>query len=193
MKLSTGEATTVSVRINGVAEADRSTMKPMPSAVTSIGIKRRLQYALLELAPPGEPGLPIGVFLIDPQSGDFDVKLRDDWDEISGPEDSEFLASLQEDFMLKAREMGGEAFLASLEDSLSNFLRIGEREPVIAGSFSRTLDDLFAEHVDSRVRPFITHLPLLSLRAAATRFGEDSEAEAPGWVKAPAGLRLSEG
>lgn len=165
----------------------------MPSAVTSIGIKRRLQYALLELALPGEPTLPIGVFLMDPQSGDFDFKLREDWDDISGPEDSEFLASLQEDFTLKAREMGGEAFLGWLEDSLSNFLRIGDREPVIAGSFSRTLEDLFAEHVDSRVRPFITHLPLLSLRAAATRFGEDSEAEAPGWVKAPPGLRLSEG
>ncbi len=165
----------------------------MPSAVTSIGIKRRLQYALLELALPGKPAQTVGVFLIDSQSGDFDFKLRGDWDEIGSPEDSEFLASLQDDFTLKVSEMGGEAFLAWLEDSLSNFLRITDREPVIATSLASALVDLFDEHVDSRVRPYISHLPLLSLRAAATRFGEDRETEATGWVKAPAGLRLSEG
>ncbi|MDQ6704459.1 MAG: S24 family peptidase [Acidobacteriota bacterium] len=165
----------------------------MPSAVTSIDSKRRAQFSLLELALPGERPIPIGVFLIDPESGNLDFKLREDWDDLAGAEDAEFLASLQDDFTLKAAEAGGEAFLASLEDSLSNILRVTEREPVIVSSFSQTLENLFTEHVDTRVRPFITHLPLYSLRAAATKFGEDSEAGELDWVKAPAGLRLSEG
>nr|MDQ2900316.1 hypothetical protein [Acidobacteriota bacterium] len=103
----------------------------MPSAVTSIGSKRRAQFSLLELALPGERAIPIGVFLIDSQSGELEFKLRDDWNDLAGAEDAEYLASLQDDFTLKVAEAGGEAFLASLEDSLSNFLRVTDREPVV--------------------------------------------------------------
>jgi phage repressor protein C with HTH and peptisase S24 domain len=39
------------------------------------------------------------------------------------------------------------------------------------------------------VVPFVTHLPLYSLRAAAGRFGEDMEVEPDDWVAAPAGVR----
>ena len=38
--------------------------------------------------------------------------------------------------------------------------------------------------------PFVTHVPLYSLRAAATKFGEDMEVEAEGWVRAPERLKL---
>jgi len=55
---------------------------------------------------------------------------------------------------------------------------------------------LYAEHVEGagesgEPRPFVTHLPLYSLQAAATKFGEDREVESEGWVKAPARLRLT--
>lgn len=165
----------------------------MASAVISINSRRRAQYCLLELAVPGQPVAPAGVLLLDPQSSELHFKLRDDWDSIADPEDAEYLASLRDDFTLRAAEMGGQAFLELLEDSLSNFLRVTDREPVIASNFPDTLERLFTEHVDARVRPFVTHLPLFSLKAAATRFGEESEIEESGWVKAPAGLRLSEG
>jgi hypothetical protein len=52
---------------------------------------------------------------------------------------------------------------------------------------------LFDELVDSRVRKYITHLPLYSLRAAATKFGEDAEVEEVDWLRAPEGLRLTDG
>ena len=58
---------------------------------------------------------------------------------------------------------------------------------------SRTLQRLFDVHVDAGVRKFVTHLPLYSLRAAATRFGEDAEVEELDWLRAPEGLRLTEG
>jgi hypothetical protein len=44
----------------------------------------------------------------------------------------------------------------------------------------------------SRILPFVTHLPLFSLRAAAGRFGEDMEVEPEDWVEAPPGLRLTQ-
>jgi hypothetical protein len=41
-------------------------------------------------------------------------------------------------------------------------------------------------------RPFASHLPVYSLRAAAGKFGEGQEVEEAGWVEVP-GMRLREG
>ena len=99
----------------------------------------------------------------------------------------------EDDFHLRIRELGAEPFLLSLEDSLSGLLRISDREPVAVTNSSRTLQRLFDTHVDAQVRKYVTHLPLYSLRAAATRFGEDAEVEELDWLRAPEGLRLKEG
>ena len=49
----------------------------------------------------------------------------------------------------------------------------------------------------ARYGRFVTHLPFYGLRAAATRFGEEFDpaevSEPDAWVRAPRGLRLSEG
>src|SRR5206468_8780058 len=56
----------------------------------------------------------------------------------------------------------------------------------------RVLESLFAEHVeDRRVEPFITHVPMYSLRAAAGSLGEEMQVQAEDWVPAPEGMRLS--
>jgi phage repressor protein C with HTH and peptisase S24 domain len=87
--------------------------------------------------------------------------------------------------------MGAEAFLCSLEDSLSNVLRVSPRQSVAVDGFSRVLDRLFDEHVEKlAVQPFRTHLPLYSLRAAAGRLGEEMESAEEDWVRAPEGMRL---
>jgi hypothetical protein len=56
---------------------------------------------------------------------------------------------------------------------------------------------LFDQYVDGEVRPFVTHLPFYGLRAAATKFGEEFEseevAEPDAWLRAPRGLRLTDG
>lgn len=154
--------------------------------------KKRGEYALLQLALPGRPVATVGVLLLDPESGRLYPKLRADWDEIAERDDVEVLAELEQDIDLKIEEMGGEAFLRSLEDSLSNSLLLTERRAIEVRDFSGAVEQLFREHVDSRVRPFETHLPLYSLRAAATKFGEDSEVEQEDWIRAPERLRLSE-
>jgi phage repressor protein C with HTH and peptisase S24 domain len=145
-----------------------------------IAFPAKSEFCLLETSAPRRT---IGVFLLGGKELHF--RLRDDWAEF---EDAEYLESLEQDFALKIREMGGENFLRWMEDTLSNFLLISGREPA-AG---KSLDDLFEEHVDGRVRPFITHLPVYSLRAAATKFGEESSVEEESWVRVD-GLRLSEG
>ena len=174
----------------------------MPSVV-SITSGRRPQsthsgeYLLLALALPGEPVRNIGVLLRDSETGRVYTQIRDHWEEIWDPEEAELLKALGEDFEAKIHEMGGDEFLRSLEDSLSNTLRLSQRTAVAVDDFSRTLSRLYEEHVETarvesaEVQPFVTHLPLYSLQAAATKFGEDRDVEAEGWVKAPAKLRLT--
>ena len=155
------------------------------------------EYLLVNLALPGRPVTPVGVLLYDPASDKLVHKLRQDFDALADPEDAEVLSELDRDFHAKIGEMGGRRFLVWLEDSLSNVLQIGVRRPVAARSLPYTLQELFREHVlglerePARILPFVTHLPLFSLRAAAGRFGEDMEVEPEDWVEAQPGLRLT--
>ena len=165
----------------------------MPPAVLSIAQGRTCQFSILSLALPGQPVTGFGVFLFDPTDDALRFKLRDDWENLGvSEEDEEYLAALEEDFDLQIREIGAAAFLQSLEDTLSGLLRISDREPVAVTNAPRTLQQLFDKHVDSSVRQFVTHLPLYSLRAAATKFGEDEAVEQLDWVRAPEGLRLND-
>src|SRR5205085_7652380 len=67
-----------------------------------------------------------------------------------------------------------------------------ERRNVAVDAFTRELERLYAEHVEERrVEPFVTHLPMYSVRAAAGNLGEEMQAEAEDWVPAPEGMRLS--
>jgi phage repressor protein C with HTH and peptisase S24 domain len=49
--------------------------------------------------------------------------------------------------------------------------------------------------ITMKIRPFVSHLPVYSLRAAATKFGEqmETEEEPVTWVRTPENLRLHEG
>jgi len=160
----------------------------MGSAVAST---RRGQYSLLEVALPGRPPEPAGVVLYDPGAERVDLRLRRDWERIASEEDAEVLELLEADLSAKAREMGPEAFLAHLEDTLSNVLRITGREPVLLGDFDRTLNRLYTRLVPATVLRFETHLPVYSCRAAAGRFGDQMQVEPEGWVEAPPGLKLT--
>jgi SOS-response transcriptional repressor LexA len=165
----------------------------MGEAFIPIATGRMCQFCVLSLAMPGHAVTPAGVLLFDPADKELRFKLRDDWEDLGADEDDrEYLQALSDDFELRIREVGSEAFLASLEDSLSNFLRLSDREAIAVRHAGRTLQRLFEEQVDNRVRPYISHLPLYSLRAAATKFGEDAEVEELEWLRAPEGLRLTD-
>ena len=144
---------------------------PFRSATTAA---RRGTWSLLELARPGYPVEPLGILLLDAETGALSLRLRDESDfEDLEDEEADFLAALEADLKLKGQE-SGRALLDSLEDSLSNFLRIGNRTAIeYSGEAGHTVNRLFDEHVDGEVRPFVTHIPVYALRAAATKFGDE--------------------
>ena len=163
----------------------------MPASVIPITARRQGTYVLLEAHLPAQPARNIGVYLVDPATGRLWLRMRESYQDLAEPEDIEVLDALAEDLRARAAELGAEALLGSLEDSLSNVLRVSQRESVEVDAFSRVLDRLFDRHVEKiAVRPFETHVPLYSLRAAAGGLGEEMESAAEDWVRAPDGMRL---
>jgi SOS-response transcriptional repressor LexA len=163
----------------------------LPASVTSITARRPGTYVLLEARLPDRPPRNIGVYLVDPAADRAWLRLRTDYRAVAEPNDVEVLEALEEDLRARAAEMGAEALLQSLEDSLSNVLCVGDRQTVEVDAFSRVLASLFDRHVEKiTVRPFQTHVPLYSLRAAAGRLGEEMESAEEDWVPAPEGMRL---
>jgi SOS-response transcriptional repressor LexA len=163
----------------------------MPALVVPITARRQGTYVLLEAVLPQRPPQNIGVFLMDPSANRAWIRLRNHYDDLADPEDAEVLEALPEDLEARCAESGAQACLEALEDSLSNALRVGDRQAVAVDAFSRVLDRLYQEHVEKlEVAPFRTHLPLYSLRAAAGSLGEEMESAAEDWVRAPEGIRL---
>lgn len=166
----------------------------MPAAVIAIGSKRHGCWSLLEIARAGCRPIPYGILLAGEDTGDWAQRLRGlgCFEELDEGE-FDILTALGGDLERKAREMGGVRLLESLEDSVSGFFRISDRTAITYGDAAATVDRLFDEHVDAEVRPFVTHLPLYSMRAAATKFGEGMDAGEESWIRAPENLRLTTG
>lgn len=155
---------------------------------------KRASYVLLEAALPGRPPIPAGVLLLDEESDRLFLRLRDDWEQWAPPEDAEVFSLLAEDLAEQARELGAAELLRLLEDRLSNALRLSERRAAVVADFARAVQRLFEREVagraePARIVPFVTHVPVYALRAAAGKFGPDQEvdAEPEDWIPAPAG------
>jgi SOS-response transcriptional repressor LexA len=146
----------------------------------------RGEYSVLEVCLPGARPEPYGILLLDPATDRVWQRSR----ELFEGEDADLFELLPADLEAKAREMGGERLLATLEDSLSNVLRMTDRRGVLVRDFEAAAGRLYAEHVagppEARRRG---EIPLYSLRAAAGRFGEDMDVEAEDSVAAPPGVR----
>ncbi len=106
-----------------------------------------MQFLLLQFCPPSVDTRTIGVFLFDPVAKSLTWKLRDDWAGFAGAEDVEYLSYLAADLVKYARDMGAEQFLAYLEDTLSNILRLTGRREIEVVDPELALEQLFAEHV----------------------------------------------
>jgi SOS-response transcriptional repressor LexA len=163
--------------------------------VFSIGdyAERRGEFVLLSVALPGASEENAGVLLLDVTRDELHLKLRRDWDEFSSEDDVEVLRELEADLASKAREMGGARLLEWLENDASQTIRISDREGVAVRDFSATLNRLYREHVQTRIRRFQTHLPVYSLEVAAGPFlTNPDEVEAEEWIEMPENLRLDE-
>jgi SOS-response transcriptional repressor LexA len=157
----------------------------------SVLTTQNARYMLLTLDLPGVGRMNAGVLLEDPLTDRLWVRLRRDWDEFA-PEEAEVLSAMEYDLASKAQEMGATQLLRYLEDTLSNTLLVTDRQQVLVEDFERALARLYREHVQSTVRPFVTHLPRYSLSVAAGKFLENQEVSEETWDEAPADLRLTE-
>ena len=159
--------------------------------MTALSIQTyRGEYAVLQAALPERPVANIGVLLLDPSSRKLYSKLREFFGDVANPDEAEVLSELREDFAKRLEEIDGEEFLIWLEDTLSNVLRVTERQTVMVRDFNKTLDKLFAEHVEMEkpaTIPYQNCLPLLAMPVAAgylDRQAEIVEAAAE-WVPVP--------
>jgi phage repressor protein C with HTH and peptisase S24 domain len=152
---------------------------------------QRAEYSVVQAELPGEGVVNIGVLLRDPQSDRLHLRFRRDLETLAADEDREVLVALPEDLDRKADELGAEALFHYLEDTLSNFIQITDREETPVEDFRRALDRLYRQHIQSNVLEFRTHLPRYSLQAAAGKFLENAEITEEGWTEAPADLRLT--
>jgi hypothetical protein len=160
------------------------------------GLKTAAEYVLVDLELPGRASRTVGVLVFDPSAGDLRFRVLEDWSEYD-EDDVEVLENLGAHLSQMSAEMGGRALLEYLEETLSNTLVLSERRSTWISDLDQAAEQLFTQHVQSqklrndKVIPFVTHLPRYSLRAAATKFGEDMEVEQEGWEPAPPGLRMS--
>ena len=164
----------------------------MRAEVVSISGRREGMYVLMEAILPQQQPRPIGVVLVDPAADRGWLRLCSNFDDWAESDEAEVLTLLEDDMRARLAESGAEAFLRSLEDSFSNTLRVSDRQAVSVDAFTRVLDRLYHDHVESTpVQPFVTHLPLYSLRAAAGGLGEEMQSSAEDWVPAPEGMKLT--
>lgn len=145
------------------------------------------RYAILEADLAGQGTTAIGVLLQDPLNDRLYIRLRRDWLEIAG-EDDELFEALEDDLAAKADEMGAEKLFTWLEDTLSNTVRIGDRESILVGDYDRTLNRLYSRHVQSTVRRH-THIPRWTIQIAAGHFLDNAEVEPEGYEEAPSDIR----
>ncbi len=152
------------------------------------------RYSVLQAELPGGDLTPIGILLEDSTSQQLYIRLRRDFDRFADPGDLDVFDALQDDLAAKARpdDLGVDGLFRSLEGSLSNGLRITDREEVEVEDFPRALNRLYRQNVQSNVIQFETHLPLFSLRAAAGKFLENEEVLQEAWVETPLDLHLTD-
>jgi SOS-response transcriptional repressor LexA len=166
----------------------------MPSSAATFE-SRLGKYSIVQVETPGHGPVNLGVLLEDPESNSLHLRFRRDLESLVdqedvAEEDLDVLTALAGDLAQKAQEWGADKLFDYLEGTLSDAIRVTDREELPVSDFGRALDRLYLKNVQSNVLEFRTHLPKYSLRAAAGKFLENREITEEGWIEAPENLRL---
>jgi SOS-response transcriptional repressor LexA len=129
-------------------------------------------------------GEPSGVILLDPVTDISYIRLRRDWS-VFLPQEADVLSLLEDDLQAKAREMGGRRLLDFLLDHCSNLLRLSDAQHLQVADFQARLNRIYRETVKPRVLPYMTHVPLTTLRAAAGQLSEQQTVSGDEWIELP--------
>ena len=129
-----------------------------------------------------------GVLVADPETNEFALRFRRDWSDFAGDE-AEVLELIAADFPEKFQEMGVRAFLAWIDENLSNTIRCGDPLNVMAIDLERTAQTLYSREVHSSSKPYQTHLPVMCFAAAGPMI-DNPESGREEWVDVD-GARLS--
>jgi phage repressor protein C with HTH and peptisase S24 domain len=151
------------------------------------------EFSLIYCDLPGRGVETIGVLLLDPENNELYVRFRRDWQSFASEDDTEVLAALEDDLLMKSRDEGGASVLEYLESVASLAVRVSNREAIKVKDFERKLMELYREHVPVQVMPYRTHLPRYAMAAAAGPFltnPEDIQVEE--WIEVPDDLRIDE-
>jgi hypothetical protein len=108
---------------------------------------RDAEYLLLQWAAPGKPVRAVGVLLFDRARKTLYWRIVEHWADIAGSEDAEVLSLLGDSIQQQVSEVGAEAFLSFLEDTLSNVLLVSSRQSIRMSDVEATLEELFRENV----------------------------------------------
>ena len=128
----------------------------------------------------------IGVLLLDPDGRPLYPRLRAHLEDIAEPEDVELLSHARSGSSNQDRGDGRRAVSALARRFPVQRCCASDRAGSGGGglvSAHRSIGCTRSTSNGPRSLPFVTHLPLYSLRAAATKFGEDMQVEEEGWVR----------
>jgi hypothetical protein len=117
------------------------------TVVMSSSEPRDAEYLVLQWAAPGKPVQAVGVLLFDRSQKTLYWRIVEHWADIAGSEDAEVLSLLGDSIQEQVGEVGAEAFLSFLEETLSNVLLVGSRQSIRMSDVEATLEELFRENV----------------------------------------------
>lgn len=124
-----------------------------------------------------------GILVTDLESGECVFRFRTDFQHFAGDE-ADVLTALAAELPDRQREMGTAAFLAWIDSTLSNALRVDGPAITLCADLERTAQALYRRHVTSTVRRYETHLPFYpSLDIAAGGLGQDRANTAEQWIE----------
>jgi hypothetical protein len=95
---------------------------------------------------PTHSACSVGILLYDRTTETLHLQFRDTWESFD-EDDTDYLSSVADDFVMKVQELGPAVLLRYLEDTLSNTLTLSERVPVKCVDPIVALSELFRRHV----------------------------------------------
>src|ERR1700682_1392474 len=116
------------------------------------------QYVVMQADLGGAKLENIGLVLLDADLNQLYLRFRRDFSDVVGDE-ADWFEHLADDILVQSLELGARRYLDWCESTLCSRLRISLRGSLLVDDYDKTVNRLYAKHVQAKVLPFRTHLP----------------------------------